>query len=38
MRDWLAATWKAMDGNEPEQDFVEYIMVRCEDIILRPAK
>jgi hypothetical protein len=28
VREWLASTWKTLDGNEPEQDFVEYIMVR----------
>jgi hypothetical protein len=36
MREWLASTWKTLDGNEPEQDFVEYIMVRCRTPILGP--
>lgn len=27
MKSWLSTTWVAMDEDEPDQDFLEYIMV-----------
>lgn len=27
MKGWLAEAWINLDGDEPEQDFLEYIMV-----------
>lgn len=27
MKAWLSETWTAMDGEEPDQDFLEYILV-----------
>ena len=28
MKAWLSSTWMALEGDEPDQDFLEYIMVR----------
>ena len=27
MKSWLSTTWVAMEEDEPDQDFLEYIMV-----------
>jgi hypothetical protein len=27
MRGWLANTWAVLDGEEPDQDFLDYVMV-----------
>lgn len=27
MKGWLTEIWKRMDGEEPDQDFLEYILV-----------
>ncbi len=35
MKGWLSTTWMALEGDEPDQDFLEYIMVASVPYVLR---